>query len=263
MGYELITVEKKEHLTIVTINRPEVMNAISPPTSVELDTAFNEFDADPDAWVCIVTGAGDRAFSAGNDLKYQAQHGAEAMGKIMKGVKGGFGGNTARFDCFKPFIAAVNGLALGGGFEIALACDIILAAETASFGFPEPRVGLMPGAGGVHRLPRQIPYHVAMGMIMTSKRITAQEALQYGIVSEVVPLEKLMETAEAWASEVMKGAPLSIRASKEAAVKGIDMPLEKALATLFPGVEKMYASEDFIEGPKAFAEKRPPQWKGR
>lgn len=263
MGYELITVEKKEHLTIVTINRPEVMNAISPPTSVELDTAFNEFDADPDAWICIVTGAGDRAFSAGNDLKYQAQHGAEAMGKIMQGVKGGFGGNTARFDCFKPFIAAVNGLALGGGFEIALACDIIIAVETASFGFPEPRVGLMPGAGGVHRLPRQIPYHLAMGMIMTSRRITAQEALQYGVVNEVVPAEKLMSTAEAWANEIMKGAPLSIRASKEAAMKGLDMSLEEALATVFPGIAQMRDSEDFIEGPKAFAEKRPPQWKGR
>jgi len=263
MDFEYIQVEKKEHLTILTINRPESLNAISPPASAEMDQVLNDFNADPDAWVCIITGAGDRAFSAGNDLKYQAQHGQDAVKQAYKHIRGGFGGITSRFDCFKPIIAAVNGFALGGGFEIALACDIIIAAETASFGLPEPRVGLMPGAGGVHRLPRQIPYHLAMGMILTSKRLTAQEAQEYGLVNEVTPLEELLPTAEKYAAEIMKGAPLSIRASKEAALKGYNMPLEEALYTVFPGMEVMYNSEDIIEGPKAFAEKRAPQWKGK
>jgi len=263
MSYELIEVEKKEHVTIVTINRPEVMNAISPPTSVELDKAFNEFDADPDAWICIVTGAGDRAFSAGNDLKFQAQHGSEKMREIMKDVKGGFAGITSRFDCYKPFIAAVNGLALGGGFEIALASDIIIASDNASFGLPEPRVGLIPGAGGVHRLPREIPYHLAMNMIMTSKRISAQEAMQYGIVAEVVPLADLLPLAEKYAAEILRASPLCIRACKEATLKGLSVTLEEAMSTTYPGQTAMYESEDYIEGPKAFAEKRPPQWKGR
>lgn len=263
MSFEFIKVEKKGHLTILTINRPESLNAISPPTSAEMDQVLNDFDADPDAWVCIITGAGDRAFSAGNDLKFQAQHGPEAVRKGMENIKGGFGGITSRFDCFKPIIAAVNGFALGGGFEIALACDIIIAAETASFGLPEHRVGLMPGAGGVHRLPRQIPYHLAMGMILTSKRITAQEAQQFGLVNEVTSLEELLPTAEKCAAEIMKGAPISARASKEASLKGYNMPLEEALSAVFPGMEAMYKSEDYIEGPKAFAEKRPPQWKGR
>ncbi len=262
MSYELIKVEKKEHVTIVTINRPEVMNAISPPTSVELDKAFNEFDADPDAWICIVTGAGDRAFSAGNDLKFQAQHGSEKIREIMKEVKGGFAGITSRFDCYKPFIAAVNGLALGGGFEIALACDIIIASDNASFGLPEPRVGLIPGAGGVHCLPRQIPYHLAMNMIMTSKRISSQEAMQYGLVAEIVPLADLLPAAEKYAAEILQGSPLCIRACKEATLKGLTVTLEEAMSTTYPGQTAMYESEDYIEGPKAFAEKRPPQWKG-
>lgn len=263
MNYELIQVEKKEHITIVTINRPDVMNSISPPTSVELDNAFIEFNTDPEAWVCIVTGAGEKAFSAGNDLKFQAQNGYDKILEIMKNVKGGFAGITSMFDCYKPMIAAVNGLALGGGFEIALACDIIIACEEASFGLPEPRVGLIPGAGGVHRLPRQIPYHIAMNMIMTSKRITAQDAMQYGIVSEVVPRADLMATAEKYAAEILKAAPLSIRACKEATLKGLAMPLEEAMKTVFPGQKIMRESEDIVEGPRAFAEKRPPQWKGR
>ena len=155
MPYEFIKLEKKEHLTILTINRPEVMNALHPPACKEMDDVFNEFCDDPDAWVAIVTGAGDRAFSAGNDLKWQAQQGGDAVRKGLDSLRGGFGGNTKRFDCFKPVIAAVNGLALGGGFEVVLACDIIVASENASFGLPEPTVGLMAGAGGVHRLPRQ------------------------------------------------------------------------------------------------------------
>ena len=259
MAFEHISVEQKDHVTIVTMNRPEVMNAISPVTSSEMSEAFNAFDEDPNAWICIVTGAGDRAFSAGNDLK------ATAAGGQRGGTppKGGFGGNTARFDCYKPFIAAVNGLALGGGFEIALSCDIIIAVEGATFGLPEPRVGLMAGAGGVHRLPRQIPYHLAMNMILTSKRITAQEAVQYGIVAEVVKPENLMDTAMHYADEIMRGAPLSIRASKESAVEGIRMPLDEAMAKTYPGVTAMYQSEDLKEGPRAFVEKRPPNWQGK
>jgi crotonobetainyl-CoA hydratase len=263
MSYELIKVEQKGHVTTVTINRPEVMNSISPLVSAEMDKAFNDFDADPEQWICIVTGAGEKAFSAGNDLKFQATQGSAKMREIMQGVKGGFAGITSRFDCYKPFIAAVNGLALGGGFEIALACDIIIASENASFGLPEPRVGLIPGAGGVHRLPRQIPYHLAQYMIMTSKRITPQQAMQYGLVSEVVPLADLLPTAEKYAAEIMLAAPLSIRAAKEATVKGLNMNLQEAMKTQFPGVAAMYQSEDFVEGPRAFAEKRPPNWKGK
>jgi len=263
MNYEFIKAEKKGHVTTVTINRPDVMNSISPLVSVEMDHAFNDFDTDPQQWVCIVTGAGEKAFSAGNDLKFQAVNGPAKMIEIMKGVKGGFAGITSRFDCYKPFIAAVNGLALGGGFEIALACDVIVASEKASFGFPEPRVGLIPGAGGVHRLPRQIPYHLAQYMIMTSKRITAQQAMQYGLVAEIVPLSELIPTAEKIAAEILLGAPISIRAAKEATLKGLDVTLQEAISTQFPGQTAMYQSEDFIEGPKAFVEKRPPNWKGR
>lgn len=263
MNYEFIKTEKKGHVTTVTINRPDVMNSISPLVSVEMDHAFNDFDTDPQQWICIITGAGEKAFSAGNDLKFQAVNGPAKMREIMQGVKGGFAGLASRFDCYKPFIAAVNGLALGGGFEIALACDIIIASDDASFGLPEPRVGLIPGAGGVHRLPRQIPYHMAQYMIMTSKRITAQQAMQYGIVAEIVPLAELMPTAEKIAAEILLAAPLSIRAAKEATVNGLNVTLQEAISTQFPGQLVMRQSEDFTEGPRAFVEKRAPNWKGR
>ncbi len=263
MDYEFIKLEKKEHLTIVTINRPEVRNALHPPAGKELDEAFNDFSEDPDAWVAIITGAGDLAFSAGNDLKWQAQHGVDAMVKGVLSLKGGFGGLTSRFDCYKPIIAAVNGSARGGGFEIALACDIVVAAEHASFGLPEPRVGLIAGSGGVHRLPRQAPYNLAMGMMLTGRSISAQDAQKMGLINEVVPLEELMPTAEKWAAEIMECAPLAVKACKEAVLLGMGLPLEEVVNKVFPGTVATFTSEDIMEGARAFAQKRKPQWKGK
>lgn len=261
MNYELINVEKKDHLTVITINRPEVRNAVNPPTSIEMDHAFDDFKDDPSAWVAIVTGAGDRAFSAGNDLKYDALTPPEESRKVRSRVKYGFGGIVFNYELEKPLIAAVNGFAMGGGFEIALACDIVIAAETATFSFPEAAVGRVPMAGGINRLVRQIPYHLAMDMLLTRRRITAQEALQFGIASRVVPLSDLMSTAESVAEEIIEGSPLAVRATKEAANSGLDLTLRDANATSFPLYRQFVKSEDFIEGPRAFAEKRRPNWK--
>src|SRR5262249_47666981 len=170
--------------------------------------AWDDFAADPDAWVAILTGSGEKAFSAGNDLKWTATHG---MPRIPRS---GFGGITARFDLWKPVIAAVNGFALGGGLEMALACDIIVAAEHATRGLPEPRVGLMAAAGGVHRLPRSIPHKIAMGLMLTARRITAAEAARLGLVNEVVPGKDLMAAAERWAFEIRECSPLAVQATK-------------------------------------------------
>ena len=178
---EFCNTERDGHLLIVTINRPERMNALHPPGNHEMAAVFDEFQSDPDLWVAIVTGAGERAFCAGNDLRFQVEHGRKPQPATH------FGGLTARFDLDKPVIAAVNGVAMGGGFEIALACDILVAAENAVFALPEPRVGLAALAGGLHRLSRQIPMKRAMGMILTGRRVTAAEGYQLGFVTEVVP----------------------------------------------------------------------------
>jgi len=256
-SHEFVTVEKRGRVLVVTINRPNVMNALHPPASMEMDAVWNEFAADDDLWVGVVTGAGDRAFSAGNDLKHQA------MGGDMNMPASGFGGLTSRFDLFKPVIAALNGLALGGGFEIALACDIIVASDKASMGLPEPRVGLAALAGGMQRLPRQIGMKNAMAMLLTGRRLDAREAYRLGLVQEVTAPDALMERTLAWAQEIAECAPLSVRASKEVAMKSAGYPLEEAMRMRFDGLAKMFTSEDFIEGPMAFAQKRKPQWKGR
>ena len=262
MPYQYALYEKKEKVAYVTINRPEVMNAIHYPAHEELWEIWCDFRDDPEMWVAIVTGAGERAFSAGNDLKYTAaQAGKAVLPPLLP--PGGFGGITNRFECWKPIIAAVNGYALGGGFEIALACDIIIAAEHARFGLPEPTVGLVAAAGGVHRLPRQIPTKIAMGMMLTGRHITAEEAYRLGLVNEVVPIQELMPTAERWAQEIMQCAPLSVRGSKQAAMTGLDLPLPAALNQNYPVIQQMFVSEDIIEGPTAFAEKRKPIWKGQ
>src|SRR6266545_4456317 len=183
MAYQFATYQKQGRIAIVTINRPERMNALHPPANLELDEIWNDFEGDPEVWVGILTGAGDRAFSAGNDLRFTAEHGRD----MVRMGDGGFGGLANRTTCWKPILAAVNGYALGGGFEMALACDIIVAADSARLGLPEPRVGLMAGAGGVHRLPRMIPQKIAMGYILTGRHMTAQEAHRLGVVNEVVP----------------------------------------------------------------------------
>ncbi len=263
MAYEFHLYEKKGRIAYITINRPERMNAHHPPCMHEMWQVFTDFRDDPEMWVAIITGAGDKAFSAGNDLKYQAETVAAGQRRWTPPEGESSGSFHLDFECHKPIIAAVNGYALGGGFEIALACDIIIAAEHATFGLPEPTVGLIAGGGGVHRLPRQIPLKIAMGMLLTGRHITAEEAYRIGIVNEIVPLADLMATAEKWATDVFRCAPLSVRASKEAAMKGLDMPLNEALHTTFPISEQMRASEDYIEGPLAFSEKRPPNWKGK
>ena len=262
MAYKYVIYEKRDKIAYVTINRPEVMNALHPPASEELCEVWCDFRDDNEMWVAIVTGAGDRAFSTGNDLKYSAAHPETPTSVLFNMTPGGFGGITNHFECYKPIIAAVNGYALGGGFEIALACDIIVTAEHARFGLPEPAVGLLAGAGGIHRLARQIPMKIAMGMMLTARHITAQEAYRFGFVNEVVPFKDLIPCAERWARDIIRCAPISVRASKEGAMKGLDFPLEAAMNNNYYLQHKMQHSEDYIEGPKAFAEKREPRWKG-
>ena len=262
MSYQYIIYEKKGHVAYITINRPEVMNALHYNANAELSKAFDDFKQDDESWVAILTGAGNRAFSAGNDLKATAA--ATASGEKPPAYSNlvRFGGIIGGFVTPKPIIAAVNGIALGGGFEIALACDLIVASEQARFGLPEPRVGLIAAAGGVHRLPQQIPLKQAMGMLLTGKQIGAQEAYRLGLVNEVVPGAELLAAAERWADAILECSPLSIRLTKEAALSGLGLSINEAMQQDRSLMERLLSSEDFIEGPRAFAEKRKPLWKG-
>jgi enoyl-CoA hydratase/carnithine racemase len=262
MNQQYVRVERDGPITVIRLDRPEVRNALHPPAQQALERVFDDFQNDPTQWVAILTGSGDQAFCAGNDLKFQAEHGVARMREMLAEVKGGFAGFCERTDLYKPVIASVNGFALGGGFEIVLACDVVVAAEHATFGLPEPRVGLVAGAGGMHRLPRQIPYHLAMGLLLTGRRISARDAERYGLVNEVVPAADLLDAARRWADEILECAPLSVRATKEAAVEGLRMPLDAAIAHRFPGLARLEKSADSIEGPRAFAEKRKPRWIG-
>lgn len=251
-------VQDEGRLRVVTLNRPEVMNALHSEASHELEIVWNEFAARDDLWVGIVTGAGERAFSAGNDLKVQA------AGKRGPRPHSGFGGLAYRFDLNKPVIAAVNGVAMGGGFEMALACDIIVAAENAMFALPEPRVGLIAGGGGVHRLPRIISQKHALGMILTGRRVSAKEGRELGFVNEVVAVGEALSAAKRWAQQILECSPMAVRASKEALFRGLDEScLEKAIRTVYPAQQANLESQDYIEGPKAFAEKRKPNWQNR
>ena len=255
-------VEREGPLTIVTINRPEAMNALNPAANAELAEVFDAFAADPSQWVAILTGAGDKAFCSGNDLKETSRN--LSRGAPLETPFVGYGGLTSRFDLDKPVIAAVNGVAMGGGMEIALACDLIVAADHALFALPEPKVGLAALAGGLLRLPRQIGLKQAMGIVLTGRRVGAEEAQTLGFVNEVVPMSDLMAAARRWASAILECSPMSVRASKQVVQRGLAVSLEEADRdqNSHPAVKALFRSADMMEGPLAFAQKRKPHWKG-
>jgi len=259
--YKNITFETRGHLAYITLSRPERRNAIDPLTSQELLQAFTAFKDDDELWVAIVTGAGDQAFSAGADLVAMAESFAGGGGGVPMNVP--FAGITRGFECWKPMIAAINGYCLAGGLELALSCDVRIAAEHASFGLPEPKRAIIPAAGGTQRLPRAIPLAFAMELLLTGDRFDAETALRFGLVSRVVPADQLMATAEEIAAKILECGPLAVRAIKQAALQGRQMSLEDGLKLESQLARQVFRSEDAREGPTAFAQKRKPAYKGR
>jgi E-phenylitaconyl-CoA hydratase len=259
--FKNITCETKGRLAYVTINRPERRNAIDPETSRELRDAFEAFKGDDAVWVAILTGTGDQAFSAGADLVAMAEAFAGGAQGMRYDVP--FGGITRGFECWKPIIAAINGYCLAGGLELALACDIRVAADHASFGLPEPKRAIIPGAGGTQRLPRAVPMAFAMELLLTGDRFDAETALRFGLVSRIVPAGQVMATAEEIAAKILECGPLAVRAIKEAAIRGLEMSLDDGLKLESELVGQVFRSEDAREGPTAFAQKRKPEYKGR
>ena len=247
---------KEGHVATFTINNPEVMNALTPTQVAEWTDALIDFRDDRNMWVGIVTGAGERAFCTGLNLRSAGQTaGGEARPipkeTLVRGLK-----------LYKPLIAAINGYALGGGLEIALACDIRIASENAQLGLTEVTLGLLPGWGGTQRLPRLVPFSVAAEMMIMGRRVKADEALAIRLVHEVVPLENLMETARARAEKIAESAPLAVQGVKEAMLRGIEMSLADGLALESELGRRVNSSKDFAEGMKAFAEKRKPNYTG-
>ncbi len=256
---------KRGRVARVTLNRPHILNAMDLRTHEELGRIWDDFEADDDMWIAVLTGAGDRAFSVGQDLKeLAARVRAGVTGNDTIGSRGkpGWPRLTERFELTKPVIAKVRGYALGGGFELALACDIIVAAADACFALPEAKVGLIPGAGGVFRLTRQIPSKIAMGYLLTGASMTADRAFQLGLVNEVVPAADLDACVDNWVADVLRCAPLAVRAIKQAAGRSAALSLAEAFATEYPSETRRMRSRDAREGVAAFAEKRQPRWLG-
>jgi dehydration protein DpgD len=256
--------EKQGHAAYVTINRPEVLNALDLRTHEELAEVWDGIEKDDRVRVAVLTGAGDRAFSVGQDLKERARLNRDGAAPTTFGSRGqpGWPRLTERFDFSKPVIARVNGYAFGGGFELALACDIIVASEQATFALPEVQLGLVPGAGGAFRLARQIPLKLAMGYLLTGRRFGASQALQMGLVNQVVPPGELDDCVAEWTDDLVRSAPLAVRAIKEAVLRSLDLTLEEAFTAFYKWETRRMRSRDTVEGPKAFIEKRRPIWDG-
>jgi (E)-benzylidenesuccinyl-CoA hydratase len=255
--------EQKDRIVTITINRPDAMNSIDPETQDALVGAWTRFRDDESAWVAILTGSGDRAFSAGADLKKLIPSAfAKGSGTASHNTFG-LGGITRGLEIWKPMIAAINGYCLAGGLEQALACDLRLASTNATFGLTEVRWAIMPGAGGTQRLPRAIPIARAMEMILMAQTVDADEALRLGLVNKVVPLAELMPTARAWAETLCGRGPLALRAAKEAVIRGLSLPLADGLRLEAFLSGTLRGTEDAVEGPKAFAEKRAPRFNAR
>jgi acetyl-CoA C-acetyltransferase len=255
--YEFMLVERRGRVLEITMNRPEQRNALHPPAHEELDHIFNAFFADPELWVAILTGAGKESFTAGNDLKWSAKNPVYVP-------KSGFAALTNRGDRTKPIIAAVNGFALGGGLEICMACELVVADENAKFGLTEVKVGLVAGMGGLIRLPRRVPQLLAREMILTGRRLSAQEALGVGLINRVTPAGEALEGARRLADEILEGSPTSVRLALKIMRDTETMPDELAACRWkHPAIDELMTSEDAIEGPMAFAQKRKPVWKNR
>ncbi|MDG1305025.1 MAG: enoyl-CoA hydratase-related protein [Pseudomonadales bacterium] len=257
--------EVKDKVAWITLNRPAAMNSINPELRWQLSEHLNEVENNDDIWLAVITGAGQKAFCAGADLKHRAMERNATSEQLAKWRQ--LAQETKhiieRWHFKKPLIAMVNGYALGGGLEIAMACDIIVAADHAEFGLPEPRRGLIAGSAGVHRLPRQIGLKPAMGYLLTGRHMSAIRAFQLGLVNEVVPANELTDTVQGYVDDILRCAPLAVRATKEAVVKGLDHPLAQAFYTRYEGEVARQQSADALEGPRAFAEKRSPQWQGK
>ena len=253
--------DQKDKIVTITLNRPEAMNSVDPETHEALIQAWTRFRDDDSAWVAILTGAGDKAFSAGADLKKMIPR-TSAPGQ-RRDREMALGGVTRGLEIWKPMIAAINGHCLAGGLELALACDLRLASPNATFGLTEVRWAIMPGAGGTQRLPRAVPLAKAMEMILMAQTIDAAEAYRIGLVNKVVPLPELIPTAVEWAETLCERGPLAVRAAKEAVIRGLTMPMADGLRLEAFLSASLRATEDAVEGPKAFAEKRKPQFKAR